>query len=193
MGLEAALLGTAAVGTAGTAGATAATAGLLGAGGAFSLGTTLATLGTIGGVIGAGSSIIGGIQQQDAADQAASAAEASSIMAGKESARQAVAAANEEKTRADQVRRAQKLAYIKSGVSLEGSPLLVMEQTRQTGLSNVDEILSAGASSKTTALTEGRIKAQSLKASGRQAFIQGISGGFSGLSSAAGMYSKMKK
>lgn len=141
--------------------------------------------------IAAGTSVYSGMQQQAEAEKQANMAGAQAELQAKEVARQSVAQAGVERDKAENVRRQQKLSYLASGVSLEGSPLLVMETTRQKGISNVDEILTSGAYGVTAAQTEGRIKAQSLRASGRQAFMQGIAGGVSSLGDAANTGTKL--
>lgn len=144
----------------------------------------LPSMGTVSALMGglsALSGVMGGMQQQTAAKNQSEQVMASATMAGRESARQAVAEATRTKADADKTRKAQKLAYLSSGVSLDGSPLLMMEKTRQTGIANVDEILASGASASTSALAEGRIKADSLKTSGRQAFMSSIGSGVSNL------------
>lgn len=49
-------------------------------------------------------------------------------------------AAREELAEADRARKLQKMAYLKSGVDLTGSPLLVMEETRSKGEENAKNI-----------------------------------------------------
>jgi hypothetical protein len=173
MGIEAALFGTAAV-----EGGAAATTGLLGTGGLFSFGTTLGTLGSALGLVGAAGSVIGGAQQASMAEQQARAAGASAEMRGKELARQSVEQSRIERERTKDIIRRQKLGFLKSGVSLDaGSPLVLMEETRRLGEKNIDEILAAGASGKSATLTEGRLRADALRQSGRASFISGITGG----------------
>jgi len=92
---------------------------------------------------------------------------------------------------AESVRRRQVVSFLKSGVDLTGSPLMVMEATRRAGLSNVEETLRSGSLSASTRRIEGRMQADALKASGRQAFVQGIGGALSNAGSAANIYSKM--
>ena len=190
MGIESLLFGLAASApAAGAAGATAAaTTGLIGAGGAFSLGTTLGTLGTIAGGLGALSSIAGGISGQREAKQQSEYALAEAALAGKESSRQASAQAIQEKEAYKDIKQRQKIAYMKSGVSLEGSPLLVMEETRRKGESNIDEMLSSGASGYASSIMGGTISSQKAKALGRQQLTQGIMGSIGGLSKVAGAF-----
>lgn len=101
-----------------------------------------------------------------------------------ESARQGQIQADQLSREAESTLRAQKVAYLKSGVSLEGSPLLVMEGTRIAGQQNAAEAMAAGSASAGAAYTEGRVRAQQLKSSGRQAFVQGIG-------NAAGLFSRV--
>ncbi len=49
-------------------------------------------------------------------------------------------AAKEELDQSDRIRKIQKMAYLKSGVVLDGSPLLVMEETRAKGEENAKNI-----------------------------------------------------
>ena len=167
--------------TAFTIGATAATATT-----AATAGTAI-TVGTVMGAVGAMGSLIGGIQSMGAGGDQSAAALAGADLRGKEIARQASARAVQEKSRYKDVTRRQKLAYMKSGVTLEGSPLLVMEETRMMGEANVDEILSAGASGVSTALIEGEQKASQYEAQGRQALVGGIT------NSATGAYNVLKE
>lgn len=170
MGIEAALLGAAATAATGTTAATAATAGLIGAGGSLTLGGIATGLG----LLSSGMSLLGGMQQSGVAKQQASLAMMQADMAGKEQARQAAREAGFAQERMLDTERRQKLAFLSSGVTLEGSPLLVMEETRRKGLDNIDEILKGGAAAQSTARLEGRIQADNLRASGRQAFSSGI-------------------
>jgi hypothetical protein len=82
-----------------------------------------------------------------------------------------------EQEQADEARKRQKVAYLASGVTLEGSPLLIMEETRQKGAENVAEIKQAGSASANSIREEGRIQASQLESSGRQAFSSGLSSG----------------
>jgi type II secretory pathway pseudopilin PulG len=68
----------------------------------------------------------------------------------------------------------QKLQYLKSGVELSGSPLLVMAETRRKGLENIENTLGSGQQTASSAL-----------ASGRSALFSGLT---SAASSAAGSF-----
>ncbi len=169
MGIEAALLGAAATSATGTAAATAATAGLFGSAGAFSLGTTLGTLGT-------GLSLFSGLQSMGAGNQQSKQAIEQSKAQAAEIARVSTREAYQEQQNAESVRRQQKLAYLTSGVSLSGSPLLIMEQTRSKGAANAAEIMRSGEASSTAQMQEGRVQASKLKTSGRNEFVSSITG-----------------
>jgi len=130
------------------------------------------------------SSIIGGFQAKNESKNQAALAIAQSETAAREQVRLSAKEAAAESDIADDTRRRQKLAFMASGVSLQGSPLLVMEETRRKGLENVDEIMRAGAASSAARLSEGRIAATQAKSSGRKAFM-------SGLQNAAGSFAQM--
>lgn len=180
MGIETALLGATLMSS--TAGAS--TVGLLGAGGAFSLGAgSLFSAGTLG-ALSAGFSIFSGLSsiaggmasQQEAGYQSELAlqqAESRAIEQERVSAREA----RLEQEAADDARSRQKVAYLASGVTLEGSPLLAMEETRTRGAENVDEIKKSGSAAANAVRQEGRVQAAQLKSSGRQAFASGLSSG----------------
>lgn len=175
MGIEAALLGAEALPwLTGASAAASATTGLIGAGGAFSLGTTLGTLGSALGGLSAISSIAGGSAANSAAKEQANLATFQAQQQGAESARQAQLEADMVGQEAESTRRRQKIAYLSSGVTLEGSPLLLMEATRQRGLQNVEEVFKAGGAATGAAATEGRLRASQLKGAGRTAFVSGI-------------------
>jgi hypothetical protein len=185
MGIEAALLGAPLLSS--TAGAS--TVGLLGAGGTFSLGAgslggMLGTLGTGLSLFSGLSSVMGGMQSNAEAKNQANLALSQANMRGAEQGRLAAKEALAEQEASDAARKRQKVAYLASGVSLAGSPLLVMEETRKKGLENVNEILKAGSAAESAIQAEGRIQADQLKSSGRQAFAQGITGGLSTISRA---------
>jgi len=125
---------------------------------------------------------MGGMSDKsEAAKQSATAQAQANLQAeeiGRASAREADFVSKE----SESIRRRQKLAYLKSGVDLEGSPLLVMEATRRAGLDNAEEVLRSGGMSAGAAIQEGRTRAAQLKSSGRQAFMQGIGNAGSALS-----------
>lgn len=127
--------------------------------------------------LAAASSVVGGLQQNKAAKEQASFAEAQGILQSEENVRVSAAQAQQEAEASADAQRRQKLAYLKSGVTLDGTPFAMMEKTRIQGQQNVDEITTAGGYASAAAQQEGRTQASNLKASGRQALISGIGRG----------------
>lgn len=164
MGIEATLL---ALGASASTAATAASVG-----GALSTGF---------GALSAVSSIAGGVSAQREAGRQAVTAQAQVNLQAEETARAGAREAAFVGMEAESVRRRQKLAYLKSGVDLEGSPLLMMEATRRNGLDNVEQVLSSSGQTAGAQVVEGRAKATQLKSSGRQAFMSGITNAGSAL------------
>lgn len=113
-------------------------------------------------VIGAGSSIIGGIQQRNEAKKQAGIIE-----------REAEQSAAIERQEANTAARIQKTQFLKSGVTLSGSPLLLMQETYARGEQNARNVLESG-----------QAKAKSVRKSGQNAFYSGIMGGFQSAGSA---------
>lgn len=130
-------------------------------------------------IIGAGSSVIGGIQQNKAAKQQANALEEQGRIAQEEANREA-------QLHADDVRRfraLQTVAFTKNGVTLGGSPLLVLDDTTRRGQEEVDSIARSGAA-------ERRLynqRAANTRSEGRAALIGGITSGAGQVASAAFM------
>ena len=120
------------------------------------------------------SSLMGGMQAKQEGKIQAANAMADARARGAEEARVAAREADLTQQEADSVRRRQKVAFLKSGVSLAGSPLLVMEETRRKGKENVDEILASGTAASKAAYQEGRTQARAYKSQGRQAFTEGL-------------------
>lgn len=134
-----------------------------------------------GTLLQAGSSIAGGISAQNEANRQSEIALAEADARGREAARVAAREAKLEGEQAEREARRQKVAFLASGVSLAGSPLLIMEETRTRGRENVEEILAGGRASGEAARAEGRLQADQARSSGRQAFMQGISSGVGSL------------
>lgn len=150
------------------------------------LGTTLGTAASTGFSLFSGlSSVMGGMRSQAEAGYQSELAMQQAESRAIEQERLAAKEARMEQEASDEARRKQKVAYLASGVTLAGSPLLIMEETRRKGLENVDEVLRAGEASANVARTEGRIQAQQAESRGRQAFTSGIT---SGLKSVAGAF-----
>ena len=133
-------------------------------------------------VAAAGAGIVGGIQANEAADEQADLARSDASARAAETARVTERSSMLEQRNIDDTVDRQKLAYLASGVTLEGSPLLKMEETRRRGAENIEEIELAGKAGSKAQIAEGRRTAQSAKASGRQALIGGITGAASSLS-----------
>lgn len=148
----------------------------------LALGVGAETAGAIStglGVLSGVSSVFGGLQGYSAGQEQASLAVSQANLAGQEQARLSFKEAQAEKERSSEAERRQKLAYLASGVSLEGSPLLILEETRRKGSENVDEILRSGAAGASASAIEGRIAAKQYKTSGRDALMKGILGALS--------------
>lgn len=129
--MEAVLFGSAATGT------TAATAGLFGAGGAFSAMQTLMTVGTAFTTAGA---LYQGQQARAAGDYNAAVARNNAIASRQQA--EANAAAQQRKARMQMG--AMAAAYGASGVTLEGSPMDVLEQSAAMAELDRQNILYSG-------------------------------------------------
>jgi len=134
------------------------------------------------GALGAASSIKGGLEAKDAAGEQARLARSDAAARAAETDRVPARSSELESRNIQDTLDRQKLAFLASGVTLEGSPLLVMEETRKRGAENIDEIEKAGKAGSEAQLAEGRRVAQSAKSSGRQAMIGGITGAAGSLS-----------
>ncbi len=135
-------------------------------------------------VASAGSQIVGGIQANNEAGHQSRIATSEAQARADEATRQSERQATLEQRNIDDTEQRQKLAYLASGVTLEGSPLLMLEQTRKRGAENIDEIRKSGSASSNAALAEGRATADAAKRAGRQALIGGITGAVSTAGSA---------
>ncbi len=113
----------------------------------------LGAVALIGGGIAAAGSIYGGIEANKSANREASlqqqqgeiALEEAKINAGNEAFNQTHAVQN------------QRLAFLANGVSLEGSPSMVLESSKAYGQSQVDSILRQGQARKNLAYSEADI------------------------------------
>jgi hypothetical protein len=135
---------------------------------------TASAVGTGFSILSGVSSLVGGLQSLGAGSQQAKNAEAQAAIAAREQVRVSAREAQLEQENVDDVRRRQKLAFMASGVSLQGSPLLVMEETRRKGAENVEEIRMGGGASAGARLTEGRIAASQARSAGRAGFMSGL-------------------
>lgn len=80
----------------------------------------------------------------------------------------------------------QRLAFLANGVSLEGSPALVLKSSTDYGQQQVDAILKRGAAGRSLAYQSAAIT----KNKGRAALISGVMGGFADLTSGVSNLSK---
>lgn len=118
--------------------------------------------------IAGGGQILGGMSERDAQKNRAGAYEDQSRLTQSEAAAQA-------KRRAIDVRRFaanQKVAFLKNGVTLEGSPLLALEDTYLQGQEEVNAITDAGNARSNLYWREGQLS----KKQGRAAMIGGLTG-----------------
>jgi hypothetical protein len=90
--------------------------------------------------IGAGASILGGIAANNAAQAEADRLEQQGRIAQQESLEEAQRKADENR----KFSKVQKLAFLKNGVTLEGSPLLVLDETLDEGQKEVDAEVRRG-------------------------------------------------
>jgi hypothetical protein len=125
-------------------------------------------------LVSAGASVVQGSQQRKEAKRQAALAEEN-----------AAVAAEAERESANTALRQQKMSFLKSGVTLAGSPLLLMQETFERGERNARNQVRTGAA-----------QSQTLRAQGSAAFMQGVSSGFKSVGSAvlqgydAGMFQK---
>lgn len=118
-------------------------------------------------------SVAGGISKQSAANKEARALDDQASLMEQE-------AQEEARIHAVRVRKFmgnQKSAFLKNGVTLDGSPLWVLEDTRSAGQAEVDSIVKQGAAKATLS----RQRAEIARSEGRAALIGGFSQGFSSL------------
>jgi len=141
--------------------------------------STAATVGTIATAVSAGSSLLSGVQQLSAGKSQAEGAYAQAGANIAEQTRQSTQQAYQEKQAAEGARRQQKLAYLKSGVSLSGSPLMVLEETRQKGLANANAVKAANTAYTTASGVQAKYQAKDAISQGRMGFIKGVTGALS--------------
>lgn len=133
------------------------------------------TMAVIGATVGAVSSVSSGFAANAAAKQEAGLQQQQADLALKNSQDNAeVEAAN-----ATQFVQRQKVAYLANGVTLEGSPSMVVKNTRDQSQKNVQAILDRGTAEYNLGMGQ---KAQTLS-KGRAALIGGILGGVTDVAS----------
>ena len=126
--------------------------------------------------VGAGGQIYAGLQANDQAKDAARLERANAVIAGWETD-DAIAAKTEDMT---QLKEAQKMAMLKSGMNLAGSNLLVLEDTKRQLSIAVGQLKQKQA----IAALNSSLKEDSILKSGRAAMI----GGFTNAAATAGNY-----
>lgn len=127
----------------------------------------------------AGGKFLGGMAERDAQKSQAGLLEDQARLAQAEAAAQA-------KRRAVDVRRFaanQKVAFLKNGVTLEGSPLIALEDTYSAGQEEVDAIANRGNAQSNLYWRQ----AQLARKQGRAAMIGGITGAGSTILQGYGM------
>ena len=115
---------------------------------------------------GAGASLYSGFAANSAARQEA----ALERQQGDIAASEAQVNAKNEAFNQTQAVQNQRVAFLANGVTLEGSPSMVLEQSKEYGQSQVDAILRQGAAKKALAYSEATITQNK----GRAALIGGI-------------------
>lgn len=131
--------------------------------------------------VSAGSSIMGGISANKAAKQEAGFLQEQGRIAQQEADREAALHAEDVR----KFQRNQAVAFTKNGVSLAGSPLLVLDETTSKGQEEVDSIVRSGAAERTLYNQRGVMA----KNQGRAALIGGFAQGFSTAASGFSTYS----
>lgn len=121
-------------------------------------------------VVSAGAKIIQGVQQNKAAKAEAAAQEEQGRIQAAEAQAEAQRVANDRR----KFRKKQKAAFLKNGITLAGSPLLVLEETRRESQEEVDAIVRRGNAQSRLAFQRASIT----RAKGRSALLGGIGGAF---------------
>ena len=138
--------------------------------------------------ISATGSIVQGIQQNRAAKAEADLLEEQGLIQQEEAVAEAQRIANDRR----KFRKKQKIAFIKNGVTLAGSPLLVLEETRRESQEEVDAIVRRGRAQAALAFQQAALT----RGSGRAALLGGIFGAATSLAiggflgAKAGIFSK---
>jgi hypothetical protein len=127
-----------------------------------------------------GLDLLSGIYGMDAANSRASLLKSQASLAVAESEAEAARYASEARS----FKATQKMAYAKSGVKIDGSPLDVLDKTARTAAENISAIRAQG-QAKAGAL---RAEAAGAKAQGRLALLKGV---FSAATSTAKMGDKL--
>lgn len=143
---------------------------------------TLATIAIVGATVGAGASVYGGISAQKSANAEANLQKQQGDILLAESKTNA---ANETYNQTQAVGK-QRLAFLANGVSLEGSPSMVLKDSTAYGQQQVDAILKQGQANYSLAYQSAAIT----KNKGRAALIAGLAGGVTDITSGVSNASK---
>jgi len=119
-------------------------------------------------VISVGAKITAGIQENNAAKAEAKLLEAQGVLTQEEAVAEANRVANDRR----KFRKKQKVAFLKNGITLAGSPLLVIEETRRESQMEVDAIVRRGRAQASLAFQQAAIT----RGGGRAALVSGIFG-----------------
>jgi hypothetical protein len=136
--------------------------------------------------VSAAAAVKGGLEAKEASEEQAELATKQAGARAAETRRLKERQVKLEQREIEDIEKRQKLAFLASGVTLDGSPLLVMEETRRRGAENIEEIEKAGTAGELAQIAEGRATAKAARASGRQALISGIASGARQVSGLAG-------
>jgi hypothetical protein len=109
---------------------------------------------TFSNIIQQGAQVYSGIQQDKMAQRAARFQESQAILAQEEALREA----RQVKENLEKFRKTQKLAFLKNGVTLQGSPMLVLQETERKGLEEVDAIVKRGTAISNLLFQEAKTK-----------------------------------
>jgi len=142
----------------------------------------MATGALIGGsLLGAGANIIGGAAADEAARQQSSIILQQGALAREESEEEA----RRLEIEARKFRARQNVLFGKSGVTLEGSPLLVLEETRREGARQATAVRRQGVARANLAVAES----QRVRNQGRARLLTGFLGGGASLFNTLGQFS----
>lgn len=139
-------------------------------------------------IVSTGMQVASGFMQyseQKKADKANQRAYEESVRIAKEQSeidkKDAERAAQLELEEADRAKKLQKMMYLKSGVDIQGSPLLVMEETREKGKENAKNVLDSQAARSNLQVQSAMAKRPVSRASLINTALdvgQGVAGGY---------------
>lgn len=113
-------------------------------------------------LMSAGLQVASGISQYTQQKKADKAAASAAVAQGNIMNADASVAANQELSDAERFRRSQRMMFLKSGVTLDDSPLLVMQETRDKGAKNAQNIIDSAKAKSDLVVKEGSVQRASL-------------------------------